>query len=683
MVRKVLSNKWNAVVTLVGAIMVIFQISIMGIVPMDAWMARATYFMLILVIGFLIEKGNRKSDKSRPEALDWLFIAMAFGSWLYLVINYDALIWRVPISATTIDALIGLLSVLATLELVRRTQGLGVMLLGVFFILYAMFGEYIPGSILSHTGFSERRIFATYFSNIGLYGSIMGITATYIFIFVAFGAVQSRAGVGDYFLMLANRVAGRTRGGPAKIAVIASSLMGTVSGSAAANVVATGSITIPMMKRNGYKPIFAAMTEAMASTGGQILPPVMGAGAFLMAELTGISYGEICIAAMIPALLYYINCFYAVDVLSLKFGYKGLSPEEVPTYKTVFRNIYMLFPLVVLIWSLLIAKYSINRVGLLACLACIVVSFVDKANRLNWEKIKAIIYDIAKNMVGITAITGVAGIVISTLTLTGLANSIARLLVQIAGGQLFLALLFAAAITFVLGMGMPTTGAYIIAASVLATPLQQLGIPVLNAHLFLFYFACLSVITPPVCVASFAAATIAGSPAMRTGWYTVRIALPLFIIPFVFVTEPGVLFQGDALTILYHAARCGFGVLLFATASLGYTIKGQVRVSDRVFLLVASLLFLCNFGLALDIVALVMYVVYLALLKPMHRMLARKRHPELNTDYYDAWQNYLDNSKFVQRHRAKLAERDAREAQNGAEVLDAFHRKELVLEDID
>jgi TRAP transporter 4TM/12TM fusion protein len=525
---------------------------------------------------------------------------MSFTSWVYLVINYDKMIWRIPISTNSVDAVMGLLLVISVLELVRRTQGFGILMLGVGFILYAVLGHLIPIQLLSHTGYSLNRIFGTYYSSYGLYGTIMGITATYIFTFVVFGAMLSATGIGDYFLTLSNYLAGAARGGAAKISVIASSLFGSVSGSAAANAVATGSITIPMMKSKGYDKTFAATVESLASAGGQIAPPIMGAGAFLMAELTGISYPRIILAAIIPAILFYTNTFLAVDLTASKHNYKGLTKDERPKVSEVLSEIYLLLPLVVLVYSLLIANYSIVRVGFLACMACIVVSFINKKNRLNFDKITDLVYSIAKNMVGITAITGVAGIVVATLSLTGLAMNISRILISISGGQVILALIFTMIVTIILGMGMPTTAAYVISASVLAPALQQLGFDALTAHMFIFYYACLSGITPPIAVVSYAAATIAEAPPMKVGWNTVRLGLSIFIIPFLFAFEPSILFEGELHMIAYNFVRCMFGILSITFAMLGRSLNAKLNTRNRVLLFISAGFLLIDMGYVFD-----------------------------------------------------------------------------------
>ena len=596
--------------------MVIFQVGVLGFISIDTWLSRAIFLMLIITIGFLMYKRSPKSPEDHPEILDLIFVLASFASWIYLVVNYEELIWRIPISTTNTDAIVAFAVVICVLELVRRTQGFGICMLGIVFILYAVFGNLIPIPMLRHTGYSLSRIFGTYFSGYGLYGTIMGITASYIFVFIVFGSMLSATGIGDYFLTLSNYLAGRTRGGAAKIAVIASSLFGSVSGSGAANAVGTGAMTIPMMKKKGYDKTFAATVETLASAGGQIMPPVMGAAAFLMAELTGISYPKICLAAIIPAILYYTDTFLAVDLESLIHGYRGLTAEERPKRSAVLKEIYLLLPLVVLVYCLLGPGYSIVRVGFLATLASIAVSFVNKKNWLNFKKITDIIHDIARNMVGIAAITGVAGIVVATLSMTGLAMNISRILMTISGGNVFLALLFTAIITIVLGMGMPTTAAYVISSSVLASALQQVGIPVLSAHMFIFYYACLSGITPPVAVVAYAAATIADASPMKVGMNTCRLGFPVFIIPFLFVFQPALLFDAEWYTALYHGITATAGIFLLTSASLGWSLKGKLGKVNRIFVFISSILFLLDLGHIANVFGVIFLILALKFPKP-------------------------------------------------------------------
>jgi TRAP transporter 4TM/12TM fusion protein len=591
---------WQRVVLGLGVILMGYQITVLGFAGLDSWMQRSVFLVIIMVMGFVMYKGWRGASNDRPEVADLLCAGLSILVWGYIMADYEALSIRMPVDTATLDFVVAIVLVCLVIELARRAQGTGMMVLGVAFVLYALFGEFLP-TLIGHPPYSATRIFGTYMGVTGIYGEIMGIASTYVFVFILFGAIMAATGVGDYLLMLSNFVAGRTRGGPAKVATVGSGFFGSISGSAVANVVGTGSVTIPMMKRVGYAPHFAGAVEAAASTGGQIMPPVMGAGAFIMAELTNTPYSNIALAALIPSFLYFYSVFLRVDFEAAKSGLKGLSEDQLPRLKEVLIQSYKLLPLVVLIYTLLIAKYSIIRVGFLASLTCVVVSFFNKREeRFSLRTIRKVIFDVARDMIGLTAVVAVAGIVVATLTLVGVALKMAGIIVTLSGGVLIVALFLTMILAIILGMGMPTTAAYIVAAAVLAPAISQMGVDLVTAHLFIFYYACMSAVTPPVAVAAYAGATIAGANMTKVGWTALNLALAAFIVPFMFVYGPALLWQGSGLTIFYTTLTAAIGVTAMVGSTSGWWLFGSATMPTRVVLM-ASGLALIHPGLVTDL----------------------------------------------------------------------------------
>ena len=597
---RALNPFWQRVVLGLGTILMGYQITVLGFVGLDSWMQRSIFVVIIMAMGFVMYKGRPGASDDRPEVADLSCAGLSILVWAYIMADYEDLSIRLPIDVTTLDFVVAIVLVCLVIELARRSQGIGMMVLGAAFVLYALFGHFLPG-LIGHPGYSATRIFGTYLSVTGIYGEIMGIATTYVFVFILFGSILAATGVGEYLLMLSNFLTGRTRGGPAKVATIGSGFFGSISGSAVANVVGTGSVTIPMMKRIGYAPHFAGAVEAAASTGGQIMPPVIGAGAFIMAELTNTPYSRIALAALIPSFLYFYSLFLRVDFEAAKSGLKGLSEDQLPRLKEVLRQSYKLLPLVVLIYTLLIAKYSIIRVGFLASLTCIVVSFFNKREeRFSLQTIRKVIFSVARDMIGLTAVIAVAGIVVATLTLVGVALKMAGIIVTLSGGILIVALVLTMILAIILGMGMPTTAAYIVAAAVLAPAISQMGLDLVTAHLFIFYYACMSAVTPPVAVAAYAGATIAGANMIKVGWTAFSLALAAFIVPYMFVYGPSLLWQGSGLTIFYNAVTATIGITALVGSTSGWWLFGGTNIPTRVVLM-ASGLVLIHPGLVTDL----------------------------------------------------------------------------------
>lgn len=526
-----------------------------------------------------------RGSQTRVTPADWILATAGVTVAAYLLFNLGALQFRAGVMPTRPDFLVTLTGIILILEATRRVAGLALVAISAIFILYAFAGPWLPG-FLSHSGYRPDRFFTYIYTDNGILGPTTAVSSTYIILFIAFAAFLQASKVGDYFVSFAFAVAGRARGGPAKVAVFASGLMGMINGTSAGNVVATGSLTIPLMKRVGYRPQSAAAVEAAASTGGQIMPPVMGAGAFIMAEITGIPYTEICIAALIPAMLYFLSVYLMVDFEAARTGMRGMRQEELPVLKELLKQVYLFIPIVILIAALFMG-YSVIRAGTLSLVAAIVVSWLTRhpmgprgiLNALEQSSVMA---------VQLIAVCACAGIIVGVIGLTGVGLRFSSMLLQIADQSQLLALVFAMGIAILLGMGMPTTAAYAVAASVVAPGLIQLGISPLVAHLFVFYYAVISAITPPVALAAYAGAAIAGSDPMRTSVTSFVFGLAAFIVPFMFFYSPGLLMQADWLETARNVVTASFGIYLLAAAVQSWLL-GPTHLVIRVGLFVAAL----------------------------------------------------------------------------------------------
>jgi TRAP transporter 4TM/12TM fusion protein len=537
---------------------------------------RPVHLLFALSILFLDSKREAATALGRALKLTWdsVMIALLIASTAYLFLNVDYVSTRLafitPLSELEYFLSIALLFVL--LEAARRTVGWALVILTVVFILYAMYGNHLPAPFW-HRGFSLDRVMdMLYFTSEGLWGTPIGVTASFIFHFVLFGALLVASGAGSFFTDAANAITGRFIGGPAKTAVVASGMMASLSGSAAANVVTTGSFTIPAMRRAGYRPEFAAGVEACASAGGLLTPPVMGAAAFVMAEFTGISYFAIMVAAIIPAVLYYLAIFIQVDLEARKAGLKAVDAGLVPRlWDTLKRRGYLVLPLAALVYFLM-EGYTPVRGAIWAIISLVVLLVVlDSQNRRRilhvlWEALTA-----APRMMGpITVAVSIGGILVGIITMTGIGIRLSSVILNLAQGQLFVILLLTMLFSIILGMGMPVTGAYIILAVLLAPAMVQLGVPLLAAHMFIFYGGCKSNITPPVAIASYAAAAVANTNPWTTSLVAFRIGLSIFIIPFMFVYSPELLGMGDAMAITWRTIMAALGIAAISTCFAGW-----------------------------------------------------------------------------------------------------------------
>ncbi|MGZ9810216.1 TRAP transporter permease [Pseudoroseicyclus sp. H15] len=484
------------------------------------------------------------------------------------------------------------------LEMTRRVAGLALVVISAIFLIYVFTGQFLPG-FLNSPQIEWGRFFSQLYTDAGILGPTTAVSSTYIILFIIFAAFLQASKVGDYFVNFAFSLAGRARGGPAKVAIFASGLMGMINGTSAGNVVATGSLTIPLMKKVGYKPKTAGAIEAAASTGGQIVPPIMGAGAFIMAEITGIPYTQIAIAAIIPAILYFVSVYFMVDFEAAKLGMSGMRKEEIPSTRKLMKQIFLFIPIVILIVALFFG-YSVIRAGVYATLAAVAVSWLT-VNRMGPKKI-AKAFEMGGIMaIQIIAVCACAGIIVGVISLTGVGARFSSVLLDLASTSQLLALFFAMCISILLGMGMPTTAAYAVAASVVAPGLVQLGISPLTAHFFVFYFAVLSAITPPVALASYAAAGISGANAMETSVASFKIGISAFIVPFMFFYNAAILMDGTVFEIVRAAITSIIGVYLLSAGVQGWFILGRASYATRGLLILAALA-LIEGGLMSDLI---------------------------------------------------------------------------------
>ncbi len=491
------------------------------------------------------------------------------------------------------------------LELTRRVAGMSLVVIAGLFLAYTFAGPYLPG-FLGYPGLSVQRFFSQIYTDAGILGPTTAVSSTYIILFIIFAAFLQASKVGDYFVNFAFAVAGRSRGGPAKVAIFASGLMGMINGTSAGNVVSTGSLTIPLMKKVGYDRKTSGAIEAAASTGGQIMPPIMGAGAFIMAEITGIPYQEIAIAAIIPAILYFVSIYFMVDTEAARRGIRGVPSNQLPKFRAMAKQVYLFVPIIILIWALF-NGYSVIRAGTLATVSAAVVSWISP-HKMGLKSILHALELASKMSIQIIVVCACAGIIVGVISLTGVGARFSSLLLGIAEASQLLALFFAMCIAILLGMGMPTTAAYAVAASVVAPGLIQLGIPALISHFFVFYFAVVSAITPPVALASYAAAGISGAKAMETSVASFKIGLVAFIVPFMFFYNGALLMDGEPLAIIRALVTALVGVYLLSSGVLGYFMRHTAPIWLRVGL-GATALFMMAGGGATDLAGIALIVV--------------------------------------------------------------------------
>lgn len=545
--------------------------------------------LMVATLGSIVLSWFHTRERASISSVDVVLALCAASVAAYLIVIFGTLMRN---STGTSFAPIGIsISALAgvslIMELTRRVAGLALVVIAAVFLIYVFTGQYLP-SFLNSPEITWTRFFSQVYTDAGILGPTTAVSSTYIILFIIFAAFLQASKVGDYFVNFAFAATGRMRGGPAKVAIFASGLMGMINGTSAGNVVATGSLTIPLMKKVGYDKRTAGAVEAAASTGGQIMPPIMGAGAFIMAEVTGIPYADIATAAIIPAILYFVSIYFMVDFEAAKLNMKGMRADQLPKFKALAKQVYLFLPIIILITALFM-NYSVIRAGTLATAAAAVVSWLTPY-RMNLRAIMKAFEMAGVMSIQIITVCACAGIIVGVISLTGVGARFSNLLLGLAGVSQLLALVFAMLIAMLLGMGMPTTAAYAVAASVVAPGLVELGIPPLTAHFFVFYFAVVSAITPPVALASYAAAGISGANPMETSVASFKIGIAAFIVPFMFFYNGALLMQGDWVNIFRAGVTAVVGVYLLSSAVQGWFMETRSAWFMRIGLTLAALL---------------------------------------------------------------------------------------------
>lgn len=560
---------------IVAVLMTLFQLYTAWFGAYIASTQRATHVAFALVIAFLLFKPLARIEQTRTPWYDWIMIGLAIFSYGYFSIFGREISQRFAFVTplTTLQFVVGLIALVILLEATRRVIGNALLIIVLVLLAHTLFGANLPGG-LAHRGFTlEGVVEQLFFTTSGVFGIPLGVSATFIFIFILFGKLLEGTGGGKFFLDVALAAMGRYRGGPAKTAVVGSSLMGSISGSAVANTATTGSFTIPLMKNTGYSRTFSAAVESVASAGGQIVPPIMGASAFIIASFLGVPYGEVALAAVIPAIIYYVSVFTQVDFRSSQRGLRGLDSAETPSFWPVLKGGFLYFvPLVTIIY-MLVSGSSAMRAGLFAIIATVVVGLILQPASMLPRNLVRIAEGTGRGIVEVAVATAAAGIVVGLISLTGLSTRFSDVILDLAGGSLLIALILTSVSSIILGMGLPTVAAYIVQLPVTIPALIEMGVAPLAAHLFVFYFAAMSAITPPVALAAFAGAAISGSNPMRTGFVAMRLAIAAYIVPFVFAYSPALLLgRGGVWETATLALSLLVGVYALAAAAEGWLL---------------------------------------------------------------------------------------------------------------
>ncbi|MDO5724961.1 MAG: TRAP transporter permease [Tissierellia bacterium] len=533
-----LSGKTALIVAVIAIAMSLFHLYTAAQGTLLAMKQRSLHMIFAFSLGFLLYPWSQKrGNKERPSILDIVFLILSVVVWGYIFLNVEKIALQGG-KMTQMDMVLGFMAILLTLEVTRRVVGPELPIVTIIFLAYAYLGPHMPG-ILAHRGFGIQRIVGhMYLTTEGIMGTPIGVSATFVFMFILFGAFLDKTGVGKFFIDFAFAVTGSTRSGPAMTSVLASGMMGSISGSSVANTVTTGAFTIPLMKKVGYKPYYAGAVEATASTGGQIMPPVMGAAAFIMADFTGFKYIEIVKAAIIPAVLYYLAVGTMVHLEACKLGIRGMDKDELPKFGPIFKSQgYLVIPLIIII-AMLVMQKTPTRSAFIAIVSATVIagiaSFIKKDKSFTYKSVLDALESGAKGALGVACACACAGMIVGVVTLTGFGLRVAEVIVKVAQGKLLPTLALTMLASIILGMGLPTTAKYIVLATMAVPALTKLGVNLMAAHLFILYFGVVADVTPPVALAAYAGAGIAGANSMRTGVQAFKLAIGAFIIPYVF-----------------------------------------------------------------------------------------------------------------------------------------------------
>lgn len=587
---RVFDKKWITVLVSVIAIgFALYHLYAAYAIPFVTLKHRSLHVAIVLCLIYLLYPGWKKASRKRLSLFDAVLALASLGTAGYIFIYYLEIVNRGGIPST-LDVVFATVTCLLVLEASRRVAGWELTAMASIFVAYAYLGPYLPGDF-AHRGYTFSDIFNyMYVTTEGIFGDATAVSASFIILFIIFGAFLSKSGMGTLFNDLSLAVAGSSKGGPAKVGVIASAVHGSINGSAVASVVTTGSFTIPMMKRVGYKPDFAAGVEATAAVGGQILPPIMGAAAFIMAETLGVPYITIAIAALIPAIMYYVGLLAQVHLRADRDNLQGLTKEELPKVRDVLRERgHLLIPLILLV-VLLMMGYTPTLVAVVTILATIVIAALRPSSRMGFRDILQALETGVRDTLGVAAACAAVGITVGVFSLTGLGLKLANIILMLGSGSLFMTLLFTMIASIILGLGLPSIPCYIITATMAAPALSTYGVDPLAAHLFVFYFGAIANLTPPIALAAFAGAGIAGSDPQRTGWISCKLALAGFIVPFIFIYKPGLLILESTVSeIAFASVATLLAVLALAAATEGF-LFAKLNWIFRLALIAAGIL---------------------------------------------------------------------------------------------
>ncbi|MGE4354080.1 MAG: TRAP transporter permease [Oscillospiraceae bacterium] len=623
-----LDSLTKKIIIILSILLCLFEIYTAYFGVLQGLQQNAMHLGFVAAIGFFSTQPF-KEKTTAGVVLNYIFAVLIMASMLYVVINNRSILYRVAMvtKVENIQLILGTLATVLVLILCRRTIGWALPVIACIFIAYSFLGQYMDG-ILFHKGIRfDRLVEQLYLTFAGLFGEPMTVSATYVFMFIFFGCCLDSMGTGEFLMSISKSLVGKYRGGPALMSVFSSALMGTISGSAVANVATTGVFTIPLMKRIGYDKNYAGAVEAVSSSGGQIMPPVMGAGAFLMAEYLGCSYSEILKAAIIPAALYFLCVFLQVYLEARKRSIPGVPAEEIKKPMLVIRDSgYMVLPLIMII-IMLVRGYSPMRAAFWGVLGTVFVACFKKKTRENLpKKILKAMTSAAKSAIGVCSACACAGIVICVLKQTGIGLKFSSAIVSLSSGSLLLALILAMLSSLLLGMGLPTTASYVIQATLVAPALITMGLLPIQAHLFVFYFACMACITPPVALAAYTAAPIADGNAMKIGSKAFKLGLAAFIVPYAFAFSPAILIEGSTEAIIFACLSAIIGCCALAIALTGWFAE-QMNVITRVLMLSGALCMI-HTGNNTDIVGYFLFAVLIVyqLLKSRQHRRTRKVH---------------------------------------------------------
>ena len=595
----------------VNAVLAAFSLFCIYVTLFASWLEElrlTTFVAFIVFLGYLVFPA--KKGHQRVNHMPWydvLLMLCGSGAFLYYAANAMTIIQQGS-NFERYQIVIGIVGIIALMEVCRRSVGLPILIVAVCFMTYALLWGLSNPSLWGKLNYTVRYLF---YGKEGILSTPINVCSKFIIVFIIFGAFLERTGIADFFIKISNAVVGGFSGGPAKVAVVASALEGMVSGSSVANTVGSGSVTIPLMKKTGYKPEFAAAAEATASTGGQIMPPIMGAAAFLMADYVGVPYSNIVVRAILPAVLYFAGVFIAVHLEAKKEGLRGLTRKELPRLKPLLKQVYLLLPLILLIYLVGTSQRSIQYAAAIAIVATIVVGLINKEDRITPVRIFEALAAGARGMITVAAACGVAGIIAGTLTMTGLANMLINGIVTLAGDQVIIALFLTMVCCIILGMGVPTTANYCIMAATCAPILVRMGVPQLAAHFFVFYFGIVADLTPPVALAAYAGAAIAQANPMKTAFTATKLAIGAFIVPYVFALNPAMLLiDTTAPEVVTICITSLIGIFAVAAALEGYLLD-HMPAYQRLMSVVGGLL-LINPGLLTDVIGIGLFAVVIA-----------------------------------------------------------------------